>query len=114
LAQEQARAGDGGTPARKVLPPGNPEIAKLAKQGYAVLGPYQVSSVSRKTISLYTGQDKPIEINLQGKRVIVKTLSGTVTGFGQIKKAPRVFVCTKGKEVQIYVLPAKEARNDKV
>lgn len=112
LAQDRAPGAAPSQPTPKVDPGIYVDVDALLKNGYTVAGPYEVSSANRKTLSLYTGQERELEFSLQGKKVTVKSLTGGSTGFGQIKKQARVIVCTKGNEVLIYVLAGKEARDD--
>jgi hypothetical protein len=84
-------------------------VKEFVAKGYSVVGPLLVSSFNRKAISLYTGQED-INIPLRGKRLILKPARGVSSV--AIKKGTMVYVCRKDKEVRVYVLPAKEAKND--
>lgn len=88
-------------------------VSELVRNGYTVAGPYYVTSVSRKSLVLYTGIEKhDIEMDLERKKVTVRDTTGKSAGFGRVKAKSRVIVCTKATEVLIYVLPAKEERKD--
>lgn len=88
------------------------DVQRYVRNGYAVAGPYFVSSANRGLLKLYTGLERDIQINLQQKKVKVMDTSGKELGLGKVTKDSYVLVLTKGSVVLVYVLPAKKERKD--
>ncbi len=88
------------------------DVQEYIRKRYAVVGPCDVTAVSATALQIFTGQNKPLSINLVGKKVKVLDTSGNQLTLSDVKKYSRVLVLTKGTEVLIYVLPARKERKN--
>ena len=88
------------------------DVQEYIRKRYSVAGPCEVTEVSPTAVRIFTGQSKPLSINLAGKKVKVLDTFGTQLTLSNVMKYSRVLVLTKGTEVLIYVLPARKERKD--
>jgi hypothetical protein len=105
----QATPGKAPVPQDKVMgvaPKSTPSaITPYVGQAYSIVGPINVSTVSRESITLYTG-DKDLGIDLTGKNVVVMDQNSRPLSLSAVKKGSRVYVCRKANNVVVVVLPA--------
>ena len=87
------------------------DVMEYIAEGYSAMGPIQVLSADAKSLTLYS-QPKNVTVNLQGRALSVRDLTGNKLALTDLKKGTRVYVLQKAKEVLIVVLPPKEVRND--
>lgn len=88
------------------------DVQEYIRKKHSVAGPYSVLKVSSRALRLFTGLERDLRYSLAGKQVKVMDTSGNEVGFEKVTKGTRVLVITKGKEVLIYVLPARKEQKD--
>ncbi|AFM26501.1 hypothetical protein [Desulfomonile tiedjei] len=86
-------------------------LTLLLKHGYSIEGPVQVSKVGPSSLTIFTGKAQNVEILLAEKRVTIKNSENKDMTLSEIKQFSKVYICRKGDEVVILVLPNKESRN---
>jgi hypothetical protein len=86
-------------------------VTLLSKNGFSIEGPIQVTKVGPSSISVFVGKGKDIEIGLSGKQVSIKNSENKNTLLSDIKPLDKVYICRKGNEVIILVLPKREEKD---
>jgi hypothetical protein len=90
-----------------------PKVSQLVAGGYSVVGPIPVKAYKGNTLTLYTGTDKKdITYDLRGKNLAVRDINNAKKSRSSIRQHTRVYVCVKGDDVLVYVLPPKEQDNE--
>jgi len=74
---------------------------------YSIVGPINVASVSSRDIVLRTAA-KNLGIDLTGKNVVVIDENSNPLTLSAVQKGTRVYVCRKGNNVVVVVLPDSE------
>ncbi|AFM26573.1 hypothetical protein [Desulfomonile tiedjei] len=103
-------------------PPKPPEISKvpplfmttlalLSKKGYGIVGPVQVIKIESNSLSLFTLKKEPDVLDLNGKQLAIKNSENKDLLLSEIQQFSKIYICRKGNEVIILVLPAKENKN---
>jgi hypothetical protein len=101
------------------MPPQSPEISTLSpflsttltllsQRGFSIEGPIQVSTVGSSSISIYVGKSKYLEIGLSGQQMTIKNSDNKEMLLSDIKPLDKIYICRKGNEVVILVLPPKK------
>ncbi|MEW6349945.1 MAG: hypothetical protein AB1646_12835 [Thermodesulfobacteriota bacterium] len=88
---------------KRPFPEVQAEAARLAAQGYSVIGPAMVRSYDSKTLVL-DPERMGTSYALSGKTLVVKDQNLKQTGSYAIAKGSMVFVCTKSKEIIVFVV----------
>lgn len=86
-------------------------VTLLSRNGFSIEGPIQVTKVGPSSISVFVGKGKSNEIGLSGKQVSIKNSENKNTLLSDIQPLDKVYICRKGNEVIILVLPKKEEKD---
>jgi hypothetical protein len=87
-------------------------LRKLLKEGFVVDGPTEVVEVGTDSITLFTGKNRNWKVILSGKKVLIKDYAGNDILLSSIEPKRLIYTCRKDKDVVIFVMAKREARND--
>lgn len=79
-------------------------ITQYVAQAYSIVGPVNVSVVTPRAITLYIGSSD-LGIDLTGKNVVVIDQNSQALNLSAVQKGTRVYVCRKGNNVVVVVVP---------